>query len=616
MPHEPTYYRTPFESRDLLEEGDQYITYDPYTKLEWADAGLGDKFHTNDPSSLYTAAFGDNKIHASSAEFLVFLSNAGIDTDLIQPLSTSPIWVGNDDYVTQDHWPTIKSFVYDYFGLYDALQSGGNATYAGPDDLPYFCVMTSDGMLFEGVGLDIRTDHTGYNAWMGVQIDEVYGIYSGEYDPGSPRHDLWLETGGEYAYYRPENLAPTAINLSNSNIAEKSNGAVVGILSVSDTDTNDTHTLSLSGSHGFLFEVSNNQLKLRSGVSADYETQSFYSVTVTATDSGGLSKSQDFTIGVNGSPTAINLSNSNIAEKSYGAVVGTLNVSDPNTGDTHTLTLSGYHAGLFEINGDNQLKLVFWYSADYETQSSYSVTITATDSGGLNKSQDFTIAVTDINEQLVPQGTTGNDKLTGFSGIEILDGGGGVDRVDYSLLKSYVSFSLNADGQIVIQGSTDQSDTLTSVERIHFADTVYALDTEGNAGIAAKAIIVTFGSDGLSAYMSAALSVVDSGTSLEALCDLVVDLKLIDQLTGSSSNSSFVGHLFKNVVGRSPNLLENALYTNQLDNGTYTKSSLLALAANTTLTENLLTANSVDLIGVPGSADGEILALQYDIGLG
>jgi len=116
--------------------------------------------------------------------------------------------------------------------------------------------------------------------------------------------------------------------------------------------------------------------------------------------------------------------------------------------------------------------------------------------------------------------------------------------------------------------------------------------------------------------MSAALSVVDSGTSLESLCDLVVDLKLIDQLTGSSSNSSFVGHLFKNVVGRSPNLLENALYTNQLDNGTYTKSSLLALAANTTLTEALVTANSVDLIGVPGSADGEILALQYDLGLG
>ena len=99
--------------------------------------------------------------------------------------------------------------------------------------------------------------------------------------------------------YTPEtsNEAPTAINLSNSDIAEKSNGAVVGTLSVTDPDTDDTHSLTLSGYHAGLFEVSNNQLKLRSGVSADYETQSSYSVTVTATDSGGLSKSQDFTIG-------------------------------------------------------------------------------------------------------------------------------------------------------------------------------------------------------------------------------------------------------------------------------------------------------------------------------
>mgnify|MGYP006413175407 CR=1 FL=1 len=40
------------------------------------------------------------------------------------------------------------------------------------------------------------------------------------------------------------------------------------------------------------------------------------------------------------------------------------------------------------------------------------------------------------------------------------------------------------------------------------------------------------------------------------------------------------------------------------------------LTTSTILTEALVTANSVDLIGIPGSADGEILALQYDIGLG
>jgi len=42
----------------------------------------------------------------------------------------------------------------------------------------------------------------------------------------------------------------------------------------------------------------------------------------------------------------------------------------------------------------------------------------------------------------------------------------------------------------------------------------------------------------------------------------------------------------------------------------------LELAANTTLAADIMTASLVDLIGVAGSADGEVLALQYDIGLG
>jgi len=116
--------------------------------------------------------------------------------------------------------------------------------------------------------------------------------------------------------------------------------------------------------------------------------------------------------------------------------------------------------------------------------------------------------------------------------------------------------------------------------------------------------------------MSSILSVVDGGKTIASLSDYIIELGLIDTVIGSSSSGSFVTYVFENVVGRLPNIVEQAIYTDYLDNGTYTKSSLLALAANTTLTANLLTENSVDLIGVAGSADGEILALQYDIGLG
>jgi hypothetical protein len=212
-------------------------------------------------------------------------------------------------------------------------------------------------------------------------------------------------------------------------------------------------------------------------------------------------------------------------------------------------------------------------------------------------------------------GTLAGDTLDGFLGYDLMDGGDGVDQANYSLLSNNVSFFSNSDGQLVIQGSAAQSEALASVERIQFTDKGYALDLDGNAGIAAKAIIATFGADSLGSYMSAALSVVDGGTTLDGLCDLVVDLSLIDNVIGSSTNGSFVDHVYENVVGTAPSSADHDTYTALLDNGTYTKSSLLALAANTILTADLVTENLIDLIGVPGSADGEMLAIQYDLGL-
>jgi len=66
------------------------------------------------------------------------------------------------------------------------------------------------------------------------------------------------------------NPAPTNIELSNSSVVEHQIGAVIGNLTVSDVDsTNFTYTLSDNR-----FEVVNSQLKLKHGVSLDFETQS------------------------------------------------------------------------------------------------------------------------------------------------------------------------------------------------------------------------------------------------------------------------------------------------------------------------------------------------------
>ncbi|MEO1929731.1 MAG: hypothetical protein ABGX51_05115, partial [Gammaproteobacteria bacterium] len=60
---------------------------------------------------------------------------------------------------------------------------------------------------------------------------------------------------------------------------------------------------------------------------------------VTATDSGGETTSEDFTITINDineAPTAMSLSNASVDESHYGKEVGTVSVTDPDSGNTKT----------------------------------------------------------------------------------------------------------------------------------------------------------------------------------------------------------------------------------------------------------------------------------------
>ncbi|NVJ58635.1 MAG: cadherin-like domain-containing protein, partial [Vibrionaceae bacterium] len=91
------------------------------------------------------------------------------------------------------------------------------------------------------------------------------------------------------------NDAPTDLEIDNQTISENESGAVIGNLSVSDVDDNDSHTYQVSDER---FEVVGGQLKLREGESLDHEAESSVDVTVTAKDKGGLTTEQVFTITV------------------------------------------------------------------------------------------------------------------------------------------------------------------------------------------------------------------------------------------------------------------------------------------------------------------------------
>ena len=197
----------------------------------------------------------------------------------------------------------------------------------------------------------------------------------------------------------PSNGAPTDINLSNASINENVAGGVIGVLSTVDPNAGDKHTYSVNDSR---FEVVEGQLKLKSGVSLDYETQSSVQLKVTTTDQGGLGYSENFSIQVNDvnevpankAPTDINLSSAIISENVAGGVIGMLSTVDSNAGDKHTYSVSDSR---FEVV-DGQLKLKSGTSLDYESGASVQLKVTTTDKGGLGYTESFTIAVKDVNE--------------------------------------------------------------------------------------------------------------------------------------------------------------------------------------------------------------------------
>jgi hypothetical protein len=195
------------------------------------------------------------------------------------------------------------------------------------------------------------------------------------------------------------NEAPTDISISNLSVDENASGAVVGKLSTVDPDAGNTHSYTVSDNR---FEVVNGELKLIAGKSLDYETESSVKLNITTKDQGGLSYTESFTVKVNdvneappnSAPTDIKLSAGVVTENVEGAVIGTLSTVDPNVGDTHTYGISDDR---FEIVG-NQLQLRSDVSLNFEEESSFAVTVTTTDKGGLSYSEDFAITVKDAAE--------------------------------------------------------------------------------------------------------------------------------------------------------------------------------------------------------------------------
>src|SRR5206468_212132 len=133
--------------------------------------------------------------------------------------------------------------------------------------------------------------------------------------------------------------------------------------------------------------------------SANFEAKGSYSIDVIATDggTGHLTGTKTVTINgtdVNEAPTVTSGATGSVTENNTaGATVYTATATDPDTtapNKTITWSLGGTDAAAFTINAATGVVKIVG-AADYETQSSYSIDVIATDGGGLSDTRAVAI---------------------------------------------------------------------------------------------------------------------------------------------------------------------------------------------------------------------------------
>nr|CRH07569.1 Protein of unknown function. Containing four cadherin domains and two bacterial pre-peptidase C-terminal domains [Candidatus Magnetococcus massalia] len=453
----------------IFQTSDGGTTWTEAAKIQASDAQTSDYFGYSvaiDGNYAIVGAWGEDTGGESAGAAYVFQTSDGGTT-----------WTETAKIQASD------SQIYDYFGHSVAIDgnyaivsawgedTGGSAAGAA------YVFQTSDGGTTWTEAAKIQASDSQIYDYFGlsVAIDGNYAIVGAEgEDTGGSG------AGAAYVFSLPtNNSAPTDIILSNSSIAENSTGAIVGTLSATDPDSNDSHTFSIVTDSSGLFEISNTTLQLVSGNSCDYETATSHDLTVRVTDSAGTTYDETVTITV-----------TDVNENS-------INTDDYSPFNPGALTVGSSLTGTVNAEHDTD-----WFSVTLTAGTTYQVDVKGSDSGagtltnptlnGIHDSNGWYISGSydansgngnDAQESFTPSsdGTyylVAGSHLTGTYTISIAEAGSITVTDDYAATTSTTG-TLNV-------GSTATGSIEESLDSDWFAVTlssgsIYTVDVEGSA---------------------------------------------------------------------------------------------------------------------------------------
>jgi Ca2+-binding RTX toxin-like protein len=188
-----------------------------------------------------------------------------------------------------------------------------------------------------------------------------------------------------------------------------------------------------------------------------------------------------------------------------------------------------------------------------------------------------------------------NDTIKGQPGTDFFDGGLGIDTVVYNGPQERYSITKSGNRYVVSEPTgSDDTDYLSNIERLQFSNGKVALDLGGNAGQAARLIGALLGPSFIKdkALAGVVLGLIDQDYSIESIANLGLNTSFYLALAGSTKHEDFVNHVFRNVVGRPPEAIEQKTYVDMLNAGT-SQAALAVMAAGTEFT-----ASQIGLTGL------------------
>ena len=205
---------------------------------------------------------------------------------------------------------------------------------------------------------------------------------------------------------------------------------------------------------------------------------------------------------------------------------------------------------------------------------SHAVKVESFDAAGNIATAETTTTFT-VNSSLNVTGTAARDTLAGTSANNAIDGGAGIDtinftgnRIEYNVASSPAGFSVSGNGI--------GTDSLANVERLIFKDVAVALDINGTGGQAFRMYAAAFNRDpdyeGLGFWMNAR----DNGVSLETIAgDFIKSAEFVELYGANPSNAAFITSLYANVMHRPPDAEGFAFWLDGLDRNLATRASVL-----------------------------------------